>query len=200
MSQTGDSNIKDDIKLIVGLGNPGPNYEQTRHNAGAWLVNDIATQQQQSFTEEKKFFGLVSKVNIDSHICHLQIPTTYMNVSGQAVCTIAKFYKLKPENILIVHDEIDLPPGCIRLKFAGGHGGHNGLRDIIKALGCNDFFRLRIGVGRPTNNEDVADFVLKRPSKKEQTLIDDSIERALNILPDLLAGDSEKAMRQLHSK
>lgn len=187
------------INMIVGLGNPGPSYEDTRHNAGAWFINQLAAEHNTSLRDETKFDALVSKVNIDSHTCYLQIPTTFMNLSGKAVCALAKFYKIAPEQILVVHDELDLPVGVARYKFSGGHGGHNGLRDIIKALGSNDFYRLRLGVGRPKAGIDVADYVLKRPSKNEQGLIDDAIFDALRVLPEVVAGNVEKAMKELHT-
>jgi PTH1 family peptidyl-tRNA hydrolase len=188
------------IKLIVGLGNPGPSYEDTRHNAGDWFVDQIAARNNQSLTEKSKFYGLVGKVIIANRTVHLLIPTTYMNLSGQAVCAMAKFYEIAPNEILIAHDEIDLEPGTIRYKFDGGHGGHNGLRNIAKALNTKEFYRLRIGVGRPSKGGDVADFVLKRPSKTEQTLIDDAIHDALAVLPEVVAGNTEKAMKALHTK
>lgn len=187
------------IKMIVGLGNPGPSYESTRHNAGAWFVGQLAAEHNQSLSAESKFQGVAGKVTIDSHPCNLLIPSTYMNLSGKAVCAMATFYKIAPEEILVVHDEIDLAPGIARYKFSGGHGGHNGLRDIISALGSNDFYRLRIGVGRAKPNEDVADYVLKRPSKSEQTIIDEAIFAALRVLPEVVAGDIEKAMKELHT-
>jgi len=188
------------ISLIVGLGNPGAEYENTRHNAGAWLVNQLAVQQQQSLRVENKFYGTVASINSAGHKCYLLIPTTYMNHSGQAVCAIAKFYKIAAENILIAHDEIDLPAGAIRYKFGGGHGGHNGLRDIFKSLGSNEFYRLRIGIGRPKNSADVIDYVLKRPSKSEQQHIDDAIDDALHYIPEIIAGKTQQVMKALHTE
>lgn len=188
------------IKMIVGLGNPGPSYEDTRHNAGAWFIGQLAAEHNQSLRGDAKFEGVAGKVSIESHSCYLLIPMTYMNLSGKAVCAMAKFYKIAPEEMLIVHDEIDLAPGIARYKFSGGHGGHNGLRDIINALGSRDFYRLRLGVGRAKPNEDVADYVLKRPSKNEQELIDDAIFEALRVLPDVVSGNIEQAMKELHTQ
>lgn len=188
------------IKMIVGLGNPGPSYEQTRHNAGAWFVGQLAAEHNQRLRDDAKFEGMASKVNIDSYACHLLIPTTYMNLSGKAVCAMAKFYKIAAEEILIVHDEIDLAPGIARYKFSGGHGGHNGLRNIISALGSKNFYRLRLGVGRAKPNVDVADYVLQRPTKSEQQQIDDAIFASLRVLPEVVAGHAEKAMKELHTQ
>lgn len=187
------------ISLIVGLGNPGAEYENTRHNAGAWLVNQLAVKENQSLRFENKFHGALATIKIANHKCYLLIPTTFMNNSGQAVCAIAKFYKIAPENILIAHDEIDLPSGMVRLKFAGGHGGHNGLRDIFKALGTQDLYRLRIGVGRPKHSSDVVDYVLKKPNKSEQTQIDNAIDDALRVMPDIILGNTQQAMKNLHT-
>ncbi len=191
---------KHSISLIVGLGNPGAEYENTRHNAGAWLVNQLAIQHQQSLRFENKFHGAIATVKIATHKCYLFIPTTFMNHSGQAVCAVAKFYKIAPSQILIAHDEIDLPAGTVRLKFAGGHGGHNGLRDIFKALGSQDFYRLRIGVGRPKHSSEVIDYVLKKPSKNQQMQIDNAIDDALRVIPDVIIGNIQQAMKNLHTE
>lgn len=188
------------ISLLVGLGNPGAEYENTRHNAGTWLVNQLAIQHQQSLRFESKFHGTIASIKIANHKCYLFIPTTFMNNSGQAVCAVAKFYKIAPQHILVAHDEIDLPAGTIRLKFAGGHGGHNGLRDIFKALGTQDFYRLRIGVGRPKHSDEVIDYVLKKPSKSEQTQIDHAIDDALYVMPDIIVGKIQQAMKNLHTE
>ena len=188
------------ISLIVGLGNPGAEYENTRHNAGAWFVNQLAVEYQQPLRTESKFYGSVTSISVAGQKCHLLIPNTYMNNSGQAVCAVAKFYKIAAENILAAHDEIDLPAGTVRLKFSGGHGGHNGLRDVFKSLGSKAFYRLRIGVGRPKHSNDVVDYVLKRPSKSEQPLIDDTIDDALRILPDIVNGKIQHAMKTLHTE
>ncbi len=186
------------IKLIVGLANPGTEYENTRHNAGAWFVETLCQREKLTLSIEKKFHGKISKLpGLD---CHLMIPTTYMNNSGLAVASIAQFYKINPEEILIVHDELDLSAGDIKLNFNRGAAGHNGLRSIIDALqGSQAFYRLRIGIGRPTRGETV-DYVLSAPSKLEREKIDNSIADAIEILPLLLVGDIDKAMQQLHTK
>ncbi len=188
------------IQLIVGLGNPGANYEHTRHNAGAWFVSDLAKQTHASLRMESKFFGLHAVSNIGSDECHLLIPTTYMNLSGQAVKALSNFYKITPEQILIVHDEIDLPVGVARLKLGGGHGGHNGLRDIIEKLGTQQFYRIRVGVGRPEHSREVEDYVLRPPKKEERIEIDFALQRAEKVLPLIINGDMAKAMQELHTE
>ena len=189
-----------DIKLIVGLGNPGPKYSETRHNAGFWFVEDLASQYRARFLPEKKFHGEVARINVDGSNIWLLKPETYMNRSGLAVVSLASFYKIVPENILVAHDEIDLKAGTARLKSGGGHGGHNGLRDIISHLGTKDFQRLRIGVDHPGSKDMVVDYVLKRPDAKDRQAIEESINDALRVMPKIAAGDWEKAMHQLHTK
>lgn len=187
--------------MIVGLGNPGPDYDRTRHNAGQDLVTELAKQYSQPLAPTPKFFGLSARITVNSRDLRLLIPTTFMNRSGQAVSALAQFYKIEPENILVVHDELDLEPGIARLKIGGGHGGHNGLRDIISSLGNNkNFARLRIGIGHPGNAKQVANFVLKKATQDEQTKIDDATTASLHQIPNLLAGDWDKAMRELHSQ
>ncbi|APS58244.1 aminoacyl-tRNA hydrolase [Piscirickettsia salmonis] len=189
------------VKLIVGLGNPGAEYEQTRHNAGVWFVEQLAKQYQTVLRPEAKFHGLASRLNATGlGNAHLLIPTTFMNRSGLAVKAYSHFYKIPPEHILIVHDELDLPPGTARLKQGGGHGGHNGLRDITAQLGTNDFQRLRIGIGHPGNKSQVVNFVLKAPSKPEHALILQSLDASFEVLAELLAGHTAKAMNALHSR
>jgi PTH1 family peptidyl-tRNA hydrolase len=188
------------IQLIVGLGNPGKEYEQTRHNAGAWFVESLANQTHTILRPMAKFQGLHSIVEIHNQECHLLIPTTFMNLSGQAVKALASFYKIPAEAILVLHDEIDLPVGTVRLKFDGGHGGHNGLRDIIQHLGTHKFYRIRIGVGHPGTSQEVVDYVLKPPKKEERSQIDIALQKAGEILPLILAGEYQKAMQQLHSE
>lgn len=188
------------IKLIVGLGNPGAEYEKTRHNAGAWFVEALAQKAKTNLSSNKKFHGLYSSTTLDGQESHLLIPTTFMNLSGQAVQAVANFYKISPEQVLVAHDEIDLPVGDIRLKFDGGHGGHNGLRDIISHLGTNKFHRLRIGVGHPGNSKLVHDYVLHPPKKPEKELIENAIQDSEKILPLLLSGEFQKAMMALHTK
>lgn len=189
------------VKLIVGLGNPGNEYVRTRHNAGQDLVEELARSTASPLADTPKFFGLQSRVLYASRDLRMLIPNTFMNRSGQAVAAVAQFYKIEPEEILVVHDELDLPPGEARLKIGGGHGGHNGLRDIIECLGNNkNFARLRIGIGHPGNAKQVANFVLKKASPDEQISIDNAIERSLGVLPNAVKGDWEAAMRELHTK
>jgi PTH1 family peptidyl-tRNA hydrolase len=188
------------VELIVGLGNPGPNYERTRHNAGADLVLELAKSLHVELKHESKFFGDTARVTLDGHDVRLLIPSTFMNLSGKSVNALAKFYQIAPEAILVVHDELDKPPGEARFKKGGGHGGHNGLRDTIKCLGNNkEFARLRIGIGHPGNAKQVADYVLKKASPNDQQLIINSIDDALRALPLAVAGEWEKAMLKLHS-
>ena len=187
------------IKLIAGLGNPGAAYAKTRHNAGAWLLTAFAEQMGKPLSAEKKFYGSTASIKLNEDTCYLLIPSTFMNHSGQAIKAISSFYKISPRAILVVHDEIDLPVGSIKLKSGGGHGGHNGLRDIINQLGDRTFQRLRIGVGHPGHRDRVHDYVLNAPSLSERQRIEASIERALVVLPLLLQGDMQKAMQQLHT-
>jgi len=189
-----------DIDLIVGLGNPGSKYEQTRHNAGFWFVEEIARLKGAHFRPEAKFSAEVCKVVLEGRDIWLLKPDTFMNLSGQAVGKLANFYKIPKDNILVAHDELDLDPGTVRLKTGGGHGGHNGLRDIINHLGGKEFQRLRIGIGHPGSRDDVVDYVLHRASKDEQIDIDNAIDDALRVLPLLAEGSWEKAMHRLHSK
>jgi PTH1 family peptidyl-tRNA hydrolase len=189
-----------DIKLIVGLGNPGPKYSETRHNAGFWFVEDLASQYRSRFLPEKKFHGEVARISLEGKDIWLLKPETYMNRSGLSVVSLAAFYKIAPENILVAHDEIDLKAGTARLKSGGGHGGHNGLRDIISHLGTKDFQRLRIGVDHPGSKDLVVDYVLKRPDSKDRQAIEDSINDALRVMPKIAAGEWEKAMHLLHTK
>jgi len=188
------------VELIVGLGNPGPNYERTRHNAGADLVLELAKSLHVELKHDSKFFGDTARVILDGYAVRLLIPSTFMNLSGKSVNALAKFYQIAPEAILVVHDELDKPPGEARFKKGGGHGGHNGLRDTIKCLGNNkEFARLRIGIGHPGNAKQVADYVLKKASPNDQQLIVNSIDDALRALPLAVAGEWEKAMLKLHS-
>lgn len=192
--------MTDRIQLIVGLGNPGTEYEHTRHNAGAWLVERLARAHNISLVPERKFYGLAGRGRIQGEECWLLIPTTFMNLSGQAVQALANFYKMKPENILVVHDELDLPPGTAKFKLGGGHGGQNGLRDIINKLGNNqNFHRLRVGIGHPGDKAKVTGHVLGKASSTDQNAIDNVISEALNVLPMALSGDMSKAMNRLHA-
>ena len=188
------------IKLIAGLGNPGNEYRGTRHNAGADFVAELARQCGSTLQPESKFFGLAGRVTLAGHDLRLLIPTTFMNRSGKAVAAMASFYKISPEEILIAHDELDIPAGPARFKQGGGHGGHNGLRDIVPALGNNkNFHRLRIGIDHPGHASKVSGYVLSQPSQVDRTRIDASIDEAIAALPLLLAGDATKAMTRLHS-
>jgi len=187
------------LKLIVGLGNPGASYEATRHNAGFWFVDRLAALYGCSLAPQARLHGRLGRLRRDGVDCRLLEPDTYMNESGRAVRAALDYYRIASGETLIVHDEIDLEPGVVRLKHGGGHGGHNGLRDIMAALGNGDFLRLRIGVGHPGHKDDVIDYVLKRAGAAEQALIDAAIDRALEVMPQVLAGDMEKAMTALHT-
>ena len=189
------------IRLVVGLGNPDREYLRTRHNAGFWFVDALARKLGKSLSPEKKFFGATTRVDGD---CWLLKPMTYMNRSGQAVSALAGFYQLKPDEVLVVHDELDLKPGEVKLKMGGGVAGHNGLKDIRARLGTQDFWRLRLGIGHPReqqlSEQEVVDYVLHRPSEEHQKLIEATIEKALAIWPELVRGEMERAMHVLHTK
>lgn len=189
------------VQLIVGLGNPGPEYEQTRHNAGALFVEQLARQKGVTLSAERKFFGLTGRFSHQGHDVRLLIPTTYMNRSGQAVAALAGFYRIPLEAILVAHDELDMPPGVAKLKKGGGHGGHNGLRDIIAQMGNqNGFHRLRLGIGHPGHASQVSNYVLGRAPQLEREQLEASIEMALEVLPDMLDGDWTRAMHKLHTQ
>lgn len=187
------------VELIVGLGNPGPEYAATRHNAGVWLLNELAARTNVAFRKETKFQGELARAELAEQPCWLLRPTTFMNLSGVAVASLAQFYKLSASSILVIHDELDLPPGTARLKRGGGHGGHNGLRDIIARLGGNQFLRLRLGIGHPGHRDGVSDYVLHKPSKVDTTQIHQAIDAALDVMPLVVQGELERAMHQLHS-
>lgn len=187
------------VQLIVGLGNPGAEYDDTRHNAGFWLVDELARRHNAAFGPDRKFLGDQCRVNIEGVNIRMLKPQTFMNRSGQSVRALAAYLKVPVEKILVAHDEIDLPPGVVRLKQGGGHGGHNGLRDVVAHLG-RDFARLRIGVGHPGSKDDVVDYVLRRASRHDAKLIDDSIRDAADVIPLLLKDGFQKAMTKLHSK
>ncbi len=188
------------IKLIAGLGNPGKEYRGTRHNAGADFVEELARQCGSSLQVESRFFGLTGRVTLSDHDLRLLIPTTFMNLSGKSVAAMAGFFKIAPENILVAYDELDIPAGSARFKQGGGLGGHNGLRDIVPALGNDkNFHRLRIGIGHPGHASKVTGYVLGAPSRVDRERIDASIDEAIAALPLLLDGDSTKAMTRLHS-
>jgi PTH1 family peptidyl-tRNA hydrolase len=188
-----------DPLLIVGLANPGKEYEKTRHNAGAWLVEALANEANVNLRLDPKFHGLHAFTKLHGCPVHLLIPTTFMNRSGLSIQAVMGFYKLKPEQVLVAHDEIDLPAGVIRLKFDGGDGGHNGLKDTIRHLNSRQFYRLRIGVGRPAPGHDVADYVLNNPSKADRAQIDKTITQAVEVMPLILEGKIQAAMQELHT-
>ncbi|MCF6767762.1 aminoacyl-tRNA hydrolase [Thiotrichales bacterium 19S11-10] len=188
------------IKLIVGLGNPGSEYLNTRHNAGQWLVNELAQYYFSPMKLEKKFHGEYARVQQPNFDGHLLFPTTYMNRSGQSVHMVCDYFNLKPNEILVAHDELDIPCGSIKLKHNGGHGGHNGLRDIQSQLNSDQFHRLRIGIGHPGSKEKVTPFVLSAPSKSEKKLIDDAIDESIAHINDILLGKFELVKQTLHKK
>lgn len=190
------------VRLIVGLGNPGSEYVHTRHNAGVWLIDELTRRYPPAtaLSVDSKFKGLTGQLSIAHHTVRVLVPTTFMNNSGQSVAALANFYKLDPESILVAHDELDLNPGICRLKIGGGHGGHNGLRDIISCLSNNkNFGRLRIGIGHPGDAKQVSNFVLKNAPENENSLITQAIDEALNHIESIINGDWQLAMNQLHS-
>jgi PTH1 family peptidyl-tRNA hydrolase len=187
------------IQLVAGLGNPGAKYEQTRHNAGFWFVDEIARHCHTQFKSESKYKSEVAHCNLAGYEFHLQKPMDFMNRSGMPVATLAGFYRIPRNAVLIVHDDLDLPVGTVKLKKGGGHGGHNGLRDLIPHLGGNEFLRLRIGIGHPGDRDDVVGYVLKAPSRGDRLSIDQAINEAVNVLPDIIAGNIEAAMQELHT-
>lgn len=187
------------MKLIVGLGNPSKEYEQTRHNAGFWFIDELAWQWKVSLKEDKKYFGEVARVSRAEGDVWLLKPLTFMNLSGKAVGALAQFYKIKPEEILAVHDELDIPCGRIRLKRGGGNGGHNGLKDIQAKLGTADFYRLRLGIDHPGDKALVSAYVLNKPSAEDKQKIEEAIGKSLQGLPLIMEGKWEEATRFLHS-
>jgi len=192
--------MKDRIQLIVGLGNPGQQYEQTRHNAGAEFVEQLAARHLTPLKADSKYHGLYGKISINGQPVHLLIPTTFMNISGQSVASLAIFYKIPAESILVAHDELDLPPGVARFKQGGGHGGHNGLRDIISRMGNNkNFYRLRLGIGHPGSANQVSGFVLKKAPASERDMTLAATDEALRVLDQAISGDWLKAMNTLHT-
>ncbi|MGV6807115.1 MAG: aminoacyl-tRNA hydrolase [bacterium] len=188
------------VQLVVGLGNPGAKYEGTRHNAGADFVRAFAKNHNADLKPESRFFGEAAKVTLAGRDVRLLIPDTYMNVSGKSVAALANFFRIPPEAILVAHDELDLPCGVVRLKRGGGHGGHNGLRDIIASLGNNrDFGRLRIGVGHPGHASQVVSYVLSKAPPQERQQTEDAIERTLREMPAIIGGQWQSAMKNLHT-
>ena len=189
----------EDIRLIVGLGNPGREYQSTRHNAGFWWVDAIAAAKKAHWSKESKFHGWTTRVDEGGHEFWLAKPNTYMNESGRSVAAVMRFYKIEPAQLLVVHDELDLPPGTVKLKKGGGAGGHNGLTDIIEALDTKEFWRLRIGIGHPGNKDLVADYVLHEARREEQELIEPAFKRSLELLPKIATGRLTDAMTWLHT-
>ena len=191
------------MKLVAGLGNPGKKYERTRHNAGFWWVEKLAQGTNTTLRNEPKFHGGAGKLAGGADTW-LLLPDTYMNLSGRSIAALASFYKVEPGEILVVHDELDLPPGTVKLKLGGGTSGHNGLKDIADSLGSNDFWRMRLGIGHPrdseTSEQAVVDYVLHPPRAEEQPLIDDAIARSLEVWPLLAEDRHEAAMLRLHTK
>jgi len=188
------------IKLLVGLANPGSEYAKTRHNAGLWYLNQLASQENIQLKPDAKFYGLTGRIQFAGNDIRLLVPTTFMNLSGKAVAAMAKFYRIKPEEILVAHDELDINPGIAKFKLGGGHGGHNGLKDIISKLGNNkNFYRLRIGIGHPGDRNKVSGFVLGKPPLSELNLIEQSIDEAARCTQILGEQGLEKAMNRLHS-
>ena len=188
-----------EIKLIVGLGNPGDKYVETRHNAGEWLIVRLARRFKVTLNSENKFFGYTARAMIHGHEVRLLVPTTFMNLSGKAVGALANFYRIKPEEILVVHDELDLPPGTVKLKLGGGHGGHNGLKDIIAQLGNqHNFYRLRLGIGHPGHRDLVAGYVLNKPSPNERDALEKALEEATDCVEMLFKDGVVKATNRLN--
>ncbi len=189
------------LKLIVGLGNPGAEYELTRHNAGVWFLKALASAYQLDFKADKSSYGLTARGTIGGNDVRLLIPTTFMNLSGKSVQTVTNFYKIKPQEILVAHDELDLPVGTAKLKKEGGHGGNNGLKSIIQSLGNRkDFHRLRLGIGHPGDKDLVTPYVLSKPSKADKQKIDQTIDDAIAVVEKMINGDWAEAMNQLHRR
>jgi len=189
----------EDIRLIVGLGNPGRGYEKTRHNAGFWWVDAIAERKRAAWKRETKFSGYTTKVEEGAREFLLLKPATFMNESGRSVAALLRFFKIEPAAMLVVHDELDLPPGTVKLKKGGGTGGHNGLTDVVEVLGTRDFWRLRIGIGHPGHKDLGADYVLAKARREEQEAIDPAFDRSLDLLPWLAKGRMTDAMTWLHT-
>ena len=188
------------IRLIVGLGNPGPEYEATRHNAGFWFVDELARALRVSLAPERSYFGLAARASTAQGPVWLLEPMTFMNLSGKSVAALARFFKIEPGEILVAHDELDLMPGHVKMKLGGSHAGHNGLKDIQAQLGSADFWRLRLGIGHPGVKAEVVNYVLRKPIAAEREAIDKSIEQSLTALPLMLDGDMERALMKVHAK
>jgi len=190
--------VASSIKLVVGLGNPGRQYEQNRHNTGYWFVDLLARRYGSDFKLESKFHGSACRVRVGAGECWLLKPSTYMNRSGQSVSSLAKYFKIAPPQILVAHDELDLAAGEVKLKLGGGHAGHNGLRDTISAMGSKEFWRLRIGIDHPGARDQVVDYVLGNPSRDDAIAIESRLEVAADLFPRILAGESQAVMNELH--
>ena len=188
------------IRLLVGLGNPGPEYEATRHNAGFWFIDAVARELHTTLVPDRSHFGLVARVNRPAGPVWLLEPMTFMNLSGKSVAALARFFKIAPGEILVAHDELDLLPDQVKMKLGGSHAGHNGLKDIQAQLGSADFWRLRLGIGHPGVRSEVVNYVLRKPSAEQHEAIDKSIERSLSALDLLLEGDMERALMKVHAK
>ena len=188
------------IRLLVGLGNPGPEYEATRHNAGFWFIDEVARALRVSLTPERSYFGLVARANLADGPVWLLEPMTFMNLSGKSVAALARFFKIGPGEILVAHDELDLMPGHVKMKLGGSHAGHNGLKDIQAQLGSAEFWRLRLGIGHPGMKAEVVNYVLRKPLAEQREAIDKSIEQAAAALPLMLEGDMERALMKVHAK
>jgi PTH1 family peptidyl-tRNA hydrolase len=188
------------IRLLVGLGNPGPEYEATRHNAGFWFIDEVARSLRVSLAPERGYFGLVARANLADGPVWLLQPMTFMNLSGKSVAALARFFKIEPGEILVAHDELDLMPGHVKMKLGGSPAGHNGLKDIQAQLGSTDFWRLRLGIGHPGVRAEVVNYVLRKPLAEQREAIDKSIEQALAALPLMFEGDMERALMKVHAK
>ena len=188
------------IRLFVGLGNPGPEYTDTRHNAGFWFIDAVARELKANLSPERSYYGLAARVNRPDGPIWLLEPMTFMNLSGKSVGALARFFKIAPAEILVAHDELDLLPGQVKMKFGGSHAGHNGLKDIQAALGSADFWRLRLGIGHPGVKAEVVNYVLRKPMAEHREAIDKSIEQSLTALDLLIAGDMERALMKVHAK
>ena len=187
------------IKLFAGLGNPGPDYEATRHNAGFWWIDALAADLKVRLVPEKAYHGLVARATVHGQTLRLLQPQTFMNLSGKSVAALARFFKIQPEEILVIHDELDVVPGEAKLKFGGSHAGHNGLRDIHAQLGTGDYWRLRLGIGHPGVKAEVINWVLKKPSPDQRIAMEQCIARTIKAVPALLAGEMDKATLLVHT-
>lgn len=188
------------IRLIAGLGNPGPQYEATRHNAGFWFVDEVARRLAVRLAPERSYFGMAARASAAGQPLWLLEPTTFMNLSGKSVAALARFFKIEPAEILVAHDELDLVPGQVKMKFGGSHAGHNGLKDIQAQLGSADFWRLRLGIGHPGVKAEVIDYVLRRPPAEQLDEIGKAVDQSLSALDLVIAGDMERAMMKIHAK